>query len=246
MPADSPERALPLAEELAGVFAQMSGLLLSQETVDTALHTIATLAVTTLPGTAAAGLTLVDSQGRKTTAGASDEVTERADALQYELEEGPCLTAWAERTLVHVDDVEHDERWPRWARAVRPLGVQSTLSAPLVAGDTALGAIKVYGDRPGAYDSRAEHVLTLFAAQAATLVANVQTVENARRLSEQLKAALRSRDVISTAKGILMSVEGVDEDTAFARLVVMSQRDGRKLREVADTLVRTTARRRRR
>lgn len=246
MSANSPERALPLAEELAGVFAQMSGLLLSQETVGTALHTIATLAATTLPGTVAAGVTLVDAQGRKTTAGASDSVTERADALQYELEEGPCLTAWEQRAVVHVDDVEHDERWPRWARAVRPLGVRSTLSAPLVAGEVGLGAIKVYGEQPGTYDTHAERVLTLFAAQAAILVANMQTVENARRLSEQLKAALRSRDVISTAKGILMADEGVDEDTAFARLVGMSQRDGRKLRDVAEALVRTSARRRRR
>jgi GAF domain-containing protein len=168
---------LPLAEELAGVFTQMSGLLLSQETVSTALHTIATLAETTLPGTAAAGLTLVDAQGRRTTAGASDEMAERADALQYELDEGPCLTAWAERALVRVDDVEHDERWPLWARAARPLGVRSALSAPLVAGDTALGAIKVYGERTAAYDTHAEHVLTLFAAQAAVLVANMQTVD---------------------------------------------------------------------
>jgi GAF domain-containing protein len=244
--ANVPGRTLPLADELAGVFAQMSGLLLSQETVDTALHTIVTLAQTTLAGTAAAGVTLVDQRGQKTTAGASDEIAERADALQYELEEGPCLTAWAERTLVRVDDLDHDERWPRWARMARPLGVHATLSAPLVAGDTALGAIKVYGERPHAYDAQDEHVLTLFAAQAAVLVANMQTVENARRLSDQLKAALRSRDVISTAKGVLMARENIDEDTAFGRLVAMSQRDGRKLRDVAETVVRTFTQRRRR
>lgn len=246
MSADVPERALPLADELAGVFTRMSGLLLSQETVDTALHTIATLAQTTLPGTVAAGVTLVDPQGRRTTAGASDELAERADTLQYELDEGPCLTAWAERTLVRIDDVDHDERWPRWARAVRPIGVQATLSAPMVAGDAALGAIKVYGEHPGAYDAHTEQVLTLFAAQAAVLVANVQTVENARRLSDQLKVALRSRDVISTAKGVLMAKENIDEDAAFGRLVAMSQRDGRKLRDVAETLVRTLTQRRRR
>lgn len=243
--ANLPESAVPLAEELAGVFVQMSGLLLSQETVETALHTIATLAVTTVPGAAAAGLTLVDVRGRKTTAGASDEVTERADSLQYELDEGPCLTAWADRILVRVDDVAHDERWPRWAGAVRPLGVNSALSVPLVAGDRTLGAIKVYGEQPGVFDAHAEQVMTLFAAQAAVLVANVQTVENARRLSDQLKAALHSRDVISTAKGVLVAREGVDEETAFARLVAMSQRDGRKLRDVAETLVRNATQRRR-
>ena len=227
------------------MFTQMSGLLLSQETVASALHTIAMLALATLPDTAGAGVTLVDGQGRKTSAGASSALTERADALQYELDEGPCLTAWAQRTVVRVDDVVHDERWPRWGRAVEPLGVQSALSTPLVAGDMALGAIKVYGHRPGAYDTHAEQVLTLFAAQAAILVANVQTVDNARRLSDQLKEALHSRDVISTAKGVLVAKEGIDEESAFARLVAMSQRDGRKLRDVAETVVRTATQRRR-
>jgi hypothetical protein len=126
--ANVPERALPLAEELAGVFTQMSGLLLSQETVDTALHTVATLAQATLAGTVAAGVTLVDTQGRKTTAAASDALAERADALQYELDEGPCLTAWAERTLVRVDDVDHDERWPRWTST--PAAEAASDSAP--------------------------------------------------------------------------------------------------------------------
>ena len=85
----------------------------------------------------------------------------------------------------------------------------------------------------------------MFAAQAAILVANVQSLESARRLSDELKEALRSRDVISTAKGVIMTREGVDPDTAFGRLVSMSQRDGKKLRDVADSVVRSAVRRRR-
>jgi hypothetical protein len=58
----------------------------------------------------------------------------------------------------------------------------------------------------------------LFAAQAAILVANVQSHDNARRLSESLRAALAGRDLIGQAKGMVMQRDGVDGDTAFAML----------------------------
>ena len=107
------------------------------------------------------------------------------------------------------------------------------MSAPLVAGDRSLGALKVYARRPGAFDRHAEHLLVMFAAQAAILLANVQSVEIARRLSDGLKDALRSRDLIATAKGILMAREGVAEEPAFAVLVAGAQREHKTLRDAA-------------
>jgi GAF domain-containing protein len=232
MPAD-----LPLADELSAVFARMSGVLLSEETVSTALRLVTSLASETIPGTVGAGITLVDEQGRKTTAGASDPLVERADSLQYELNQGPCLTAWAGRALVRVDDIPADTRWPDWSAAVEPLALRAALSAPLVAGDVALGAIKVYADRPHAYGTPAERVLTKFAAQGAILLANVQSYERAQRLSDDLRGALRSRDVIGMAKGVLMARDGVDEEVAFVLLADAAQREHKKLRDVAQALV---------
>lgn len=236
---------LPLAEELSVVFARMSGLLLSQETVGTALGLVTSLAKDTIPGNVGTGVTLIDQLGRRTTAGASDPIVAEADRLQYELDEGPCLSAWAQRTVIRVDDTGTDQRWPRWCAAAHGLGMHSALSAPLVAGDTAPGAIKVYGAQPASFDDRSSQLLTKFAAQAAILMVNVQSFENAGRLSEALKEALHSRDVIATAKGILMAGQGVDEDAAFGILVSASQRENQKLRDVAQRLVESTARRRR-
>lgn len=125
------------------------------------------------------------------------------------------------------------------------LGIRASLSAPLIAGEVALGAMKVYSDQPDAYDERSEHLLGLFAGQAAILVANMQSYERAQELTDDLKRALRSRDLIGTAKGIVMARDGVDEETAFAMLVNVSQRGNRKLRDVAEDLVRSSMRRRR-
>ena len=233
---------LPLADELATVFARLGGLLIGRETVDTSLRLIVELAQETIPGTVGCGVTLLH-RGRPSSTAASSALVEKADALQYSLDEGPCLHACRSRTTVLVDDLGAESRWPRWREAVAPLGLRSSLSAPLVAADVAVGAMKLYGAEPGRFLPRDEHLLRLLAAQAGVLVANVQSYEQATRMSDQLKDALRSRDVIGTAKGIVMAREGVDEDAAFAMLVAVSQRANRPLREVAEELVRTTARR---
>ncbi|HWM38134.1 MAG TPA: hypothetical protein VNS49_13560, partial [Streptomyces sp.] len=101
---------LPLADELAAVFARMSGLLMSEETTSTAVNLVTALAREAIPGAVGAGVTLVDDRGGKTTSGASDPVVEKADSMQYELDEGPCLAAWAQRALVRLDEIGSDGR----------------------------------------------------------------------------------------------------------------------------------------
>jgi GAF domain-containing protein len=235
---------LPLADELAAVYARIAGLLLSRETVDTALNLVTSLVTETIPVAAGAGVTLTDEQGRRVTAAATDAVVEQVDSLQYEFDEGPCLSAWHDRVTIRVDDVAVDDRWPRWRTAVQPLGIRSSLSTPLVAGGSALGAVKVYSPRPAVFGGHDEYLMSIFAAQAAVLVANVQTLDRARQLSDQLKDALRGRDTIAMAKGILMARDGIQEETAFAALANAAQRERRTIEEFSRSLIRTTTRRR--
>lgn len=235
---------LPLADELAAVHARMARLLLTPETVHSALGLVTSVAKETLAHTAGAGVTLLDEFGRRVTAAATDPVVERADRLQYDLEDGPCLTAVERRSVQRIDDLEREQRWPRWCAAVRPLGMRATLSAPLMVRETALGAIKVYSDLPAAYGARAEHLISVFAAQAAVLLGNAQSFEQANRLSDELRDALGSRDQIGIAKGILMARHGVEEATAFVMLASAAQREGKTLRDTAQELIRSTGRRR--
>src|SRR3954454_17628464 len=133
--------------EFSAALSHLAGLVLSRETVDTGVALVTTLAETAIAGTAGAGVTIVDEQGRRSKA-ASNEIVEQADALQYELDEGPCLTAWRTRQLVRVDDTGTDPRFPRWSAPVGRRGVRSVLSVPLVVDDETLGAIKVYSGQP--------------------------------------------------------------------------------------------------
>jgi len=222
--------------ELTQVLARMSAVLLSQESVATTVQLVTALAQRTLPGTAGAGVSLMEAVGKRTTA-ASDALVEQADLLQYELDEGPCLAAWRDRTPVRVDNLETEHRWPRWAEAVAPLGIKAVLSAPLLVRDGSIGAIKVYSLQPAAYDTHSEQLLSLFAQQAAILLANAQTSEDARQLADRLKLALAGRDLVGQAKGILIARGARDEGAAFAMLVAASQRSNIKVEEVARRLI---------
>ncbi|MGY1754540.1 GAF domain-containing protein [Blastococcus sp. SYSU D01042] len=234
---------LPLADELAGVFARMSGLLLTEETVDTSLSVLSALAHETVPGSCGAGVSIIEAR-RRTSAGSTDDRVREADGLQYELDEGPCLAATEQRELVVVEDVRRDRRWPRWAEAVAPLELGSALSAPLVAGDHALGAIKVYADHPGAFDDRSRQLLTLFSAQAALLVANVRSHERAERLSDGMRRAVGDRDLINVAKGVLIGRHGMDEEAAQRMLVARSLEQGVPLADAARKVLAAAGRRR--
>ena len=240
----SPHPDLPLTEELAGISARMSGLLLAEESVDSALALISSLARETIRGAAGAGVSVIDEHRRRSS-GSTDERVRAADDLQYELDEGPCLAATAEHGLVRIDDLTEDRRWPRWSESVVRLGLRAAMSSALVAGDRSLGAIKVYADEPRVFDQRSEQVLTLFAAQAAMLVAHVQRHEQSKRLSDGLREAFRSRDAVSMAKGILMGRHAIDEDTAFGMLLARCEQDGSTAAEAASGIVDSAVRRRR-
>src|SRR3954454_9612039 len=228
------------ASDLGVLLAEMGAVLLTAETLETAVTLVTRLATAAIPGSAGAGVTLVDSRGRRTT-GASDPFVEEADALQYGLDAGPCLTAWRDQVPVRIDDVEHETRWPQWTAAVTDLGIASVLSVPLLAGPDCLGAIKVYAREPAAYDAHAEALLSLFAQQAAILLANTRTVVNARQLTGQLTEALVNRDLIAQAKGMLMAQGAADVHAPFGMLVAASQRSSINVHEVARRVVATVS-----
>lgn len=234
---------LPLADELAAVFSRVSGLLPSLQTVRTALELVTSLAAEVLPGTTGAGVSILDEHGQRVTAAATDPVVDEADRLQYALAQGPCLYAWEQRTTVRVDDVTAESRWPEWATAVAGTGVRSVVSAPLVAGGRALGALKVYATAPATFGAREEQVMRMFAAQAATLVNDVHTAERARHVSTELRTAMRQRDTIHLAKGVLMSRERVGEDDALVMLIALARNQRTTMHQAAEAVVRSAPRR---
>jgi GAF domain-containing protein len=225
------------ADELAGVFARVAGLVLPERTVGSGLDLLVSLALQTTPAALGAGVTASNAEGRCVTVAGSTQAVERVDQAQYDLDDGPCLTAWRESRRVLVDDVSTDDRWPRWGRLALDAGVRSSLSVPMVAGERALGAVKLYAPTPSAFGDRDEELMRLIAAQAALFMAGLEQYRQAGEVTETLRNALRRRDVINQAKGIIMVQEATTEQAAFATLVRRAERDDKSVHEIAARVV---------
>lgn len=195
---------LPLSE-LSIIFARVKSMLLTEGTVTAAIDLLAEAAKTTIPAAIGAGVTVITDSGGKDSAGSTDHVVREADDLQYATGQGPCLSAWAARKPMRIDDVDTDPRWLRWSEAVSALPIRSVVSVPMVHEDRAVGALKVYSARSQAFTGETERLLTLFAGPAATLLAHVQTESLPAQLSQTLQDSLASRDAINIGRGILMS-----------------------------------------
>ncbi len=144
-----------IADELGELALRMSAVLLGDDTAGSAVQILTSLSIHAVPNATGAGVTLVDASGGMTSVAATSEDVLEADALQYHLNEGPCLDAYRQAAAVQVADLPHDGRWPAWTKAARPLNIASLVSLPLVDSGCVQGAIKVYCDLPGALDERA-------------------------------------------------------------------------------------------
>jgi GAF domain-containing protein len=223
----------------------LTGFLVGERTMGDTLQRVADLGQAALPGADLTGLTLLERQGRPTTAVCTSPEAIEFDQIQYELGDGPCLTAFREMRVISVPSMEAETRWPEFAARASVKGVHASLSAPLIVGDGGIGALNFYSRAPEAFSPDDEETAETFGLHAAVVLANAQAYWNAYELSQQLEHAMASRAGIEQAKGVLIGESGVTSDEAFDLLKRASQRQNRKLREVASEIVNRAQERRR-
>jgi GAF domain-containing protein len=201
--------------------------------VQDTLDTVVSIAVELFEGCDEAAITVMSRRNGGSTPAATGARARAGDELQYELKEGPCLDAAWNSELVASDDLRHDERWPRWGPLVaRRHGINSMLCVQLFTAEDTLGAINLYGSRPGAFPAETHEEAMALAAHAAVALAGAQQIGN-------LTTAVAGRTTIGQAEGILMERFDLSPHAAFAVLVRLSSHTGHKLAVVADELVRT-------
>ncbi|WP_432572362.1 GAF and ANTAR domain-containing protein [Kineococcus sp. SYSU DK005] len=216
------------AAQLSRLARQLQQQLDSPATLQHAVH----WAVQLIPGAQHASISLVRRRRQITSAAATDELPRRFDDLQQQLGQGPCLEAMYEQHTVRVHDLAGEARWPVLAQRWAQVGVRSALCLQLFVHGQDLGALNVLSTRTGAFGDEAEHVGLLVASHAALALAAVLQVEG-------LNQANVTRAVIGQAEGILMERFKISAQVAFALLARISQDSNRKLRLVAEDLVRT-------
>lgn len=179
-----------------------------------------------------AGFTVNEKGGVVTRVG-SDALVRRANELQYEVGEGPCLDVRREQVTLVCVDLPSEHRYPAWAeRAVSELGVGSMMSLLVYTDETSYGCLSLYADRGQRFDADDVAVGETIAAHLAV------TLASARRI-HGLGLALNGRLAIGRAEGILMERLDIDEHQAFDYLRRVSSHTNRKLVAVCEEIART-------
>lgn len=210
----------PSSDELKTIFGRTKGYLLTEQTAHDGVDGLAEVARDVVGPATGAGVSVISVDGQRRSVGATDARVLEADTLQYELGEGPCLTAWASGEPVHIPDTEADQRWPQWSAAAADRGVRSCLSVPLLQADSGrVGALKVYADTPRAFTADDEHVLMNLSRSAAALLGHIQASDLPQRISAEMKTALDARDTVALARGIIMERLDLGRDAAMTYLV---------------------------
>lgn len=219
---------------VSAAMAEASGQLLSEQTVQDMLRLLSVITADVIPSASGAGISLLSGSGIRLSTAVTDPVVAAADEQQYELNEGPCLTAWATGDTIRIDDVATDPRWPQWAELVRSIGFRSVVSAPMVHGFELFGAMKVYSYQAHAFSAATESMLQRLAEHAALMVISLRTVdEGGPAISAELQESLASRQAITLAQGMLMERNGCDAGQAFSLLVDQARAKGRSMRDEA-------------
>ncbi|MFC1402087.1 MULTISPECIES: GAF and ANTAR domain-containing protein [Streptacidiphilus] len=196
------------------------------------LEAVAALAHSIVPGADFAGVTVLERDGALQGRAATAPVVQELDRLQGELGEGPCLEAARETTVLRIQDMDSERRWPGFASHAKGLGIVSMISCTLAISRGPRASLNLHAARRGAFDDEAAQLAAVYADQAGLALSRALAVESLHR-------SMEGRQVIGEATGILMERHRSGSEAAFAELVGASQRLNVKLREIALQVVRT-------
>lgn len=203
-----------------------------QASIEQTMRTIVYTAPEIVDGAEHAGLTALRRDRTMESPAYTDELVLLLDRVQSEENEGPCLAAAEQDTVVYIDDMATETRWPKFAARAHDLGVRSLIACGLGRTDGWRVALNLHAQRPGAFSGLDGEIAALYAAHAALALGNATTVE-------VMRGGLDRRQVIGEATGILMERHRSDSPEAFARLVRASQRLNTKIGDVARYVILT-------
>jgi GAF domain-containing protein len=122
-----------------------------------------------------------------------------------------------------------DERFPRYAPVAVDKGIRAQAGIRLFDAPKSNGALNLYSNRDGAFEDLGV-LEQLFAHQSA------MALDHARQI-DQLQEAVKSRQTIGQAVGLVMERYALNEASAFAVLTRLSSERNVKLRLIAEEIL---------
>jgi GAF domain-containing protein len=186
---------------------------------------------------ASAGFLLADPLGNLHLLAATSEKARDLELFQLQADEGPCLDCYASGRPVSVADLAAESpRWPRFVPAAVEAGFASVHAVPMRAAGTVLGALGLFGMRPGELNAA-----DLLVGQSLAHIACVAIVQEhaptSSAVAPRLRNALTARVVIEQAKGFVRERLDVSVEDAFRLLRRYARSNDDHLTDVARRLI---------
>lgn len=195
------------------------------------LHELIGNGVHHVTGSQYGGITLAEKNRSVSSVVATHRYPMVLDMIQNSCGEGPCLAAAWEHHLMHIPDLNAEQRWLCYRRlALEQTPIRSILSYELFVDGTSMAALNFYADHPQAFSEESVEVGAVFAT-------HIALAWSMMRRQDQFRSALASRDIIGQAKGVIMERFDLDAVEAFELLTRLSQQSNTRLVDIAVTLI---------
>lgn len=197
-----------------------------------ALQRIADIAVDLVGGCDYAGVSAADGDGGIRTLSYTHSVVLQHNTLQSRVAEGPCLDVARGVEFLHVADLAHAHRWPHYAAEISELPLGSMLFYRLFTRTEMLGVLAMYSNSPDAFPAHTHEVGMVLSAHATAALSASRHIANLNR-------ALKTRETIGQAQGILMERHRMTPNQAWEQLRTVSQDRNVKVAQLAEQISRT-------
>jgi hypothetical protein len=237
----------PLGVEEAGVPQssvpeQLQDMVIDSEDVTGFLNELAVFsseAVTAALGTEVlCGVTLSRRRKALTVAGSSPEAR-LIDEVQQAYGDGPCLQAMRAHKTVLVPDTAKEKRWADYCSVIARRGHLSVLCVPLELDEGATAALNFFAPQARIFDEPTIRSCELYGSQAERALRLAVRIGTKQQHAEDLREAMSSRTAIDLACGIIMGQNRCSQDEAFEILKKASNGRNQKLRDVAESLIKS-------
>lgn len=158
---------------LAGLLAEFAHTLVGGFDIQEILDHLVARIVDVLPVTGA-GVMVMGQADELHFVAASNDPIRQIEALQNELGEGPCLTAYRTGAAVSIPDLSDDTTFPRFSARAQQSSLAAVFTFPMSIDGTRFGALDLYRDQPGALTDADMEAAQVLADVAAAYIHNAQ------------------------------------------------------------------------
>ncbi|HEV8207465.1 MAG TPA: GAF domain-containing protein [Acidimicrobiia bacterium] len=178
-----------MTPEDAEGLARLSEILVFEQPLDGTAQDVIDLARDSLGQCDGVGIQVLDDGGiaaRRTTDARSFDL----DALQDELDDGPCVECLRDGERHDLEPVTSDERWPRFGPSARRVGLIACAALPLIAHGEHIGVLNLYAWPAVGFAGWDRPKCAMFAGRASQLLASARAYARTQVLIGELEARL--------------------------------------------------------